>query len=215
MLESTDPAVPVDDPSLEAPTARPRRKSRKRKTKGEVRLRGVEHLFDEPADWTPLLELVGVGLAQAFMDMGRKRLEDGTILHLYKHRHTRAYIHLTADGRAFYYDWDGQSLDDGPHDFVETTRFRVVAGAFRDFRDLWGYDEGRDQPLIDRALDVASQGLRLPVDPRYAAAYARATALWREVEQLAEEIGEEEREEAREEARQRARAPFDDDGDCF
>lgn len=63
---------------------------------GEIVMR-----FDHPV-WEPLLYLLGEDLTGGFMWMGEIRLADGTALHAYKHRDTRRYIHLTADGRAFY-----------------------------------------------------------------------------------------------------------------
>jgi hypothetical protein len=65
---------------------------------GEVRQ------FETP-DWTALEELLGDDILCAdFMWMHDVELEDGTILNAYKHRATRRYFHLAADGRAFGYE---------------------------------------------------------------------------------------------------------------
>lgn len=206
MPESTDTHTPIVD----APPAKEPAAKRSRKRKGEVRLASIETLFnDGPTDWTPLLELVGVGLTQNFMGGSQERLEDGTILHVYKHRETRASVHVTADGRAFYFDWDGKTVDDGPYEFVETTRSRLIIAAFRDFPKLYGYDEERHPSLVDRALDYAAHGARIPVDPRYAVAYGRATSAWSDVERLAQELTQEELRDARE--LRRNDDPFDEE----
>ena len=49
---------------------------------------------------TPLIELVGVELAPWFMWMLDVELEDGELVHAYKHIATRRYLHLGEDGRA-------------------------------------------------------------------------------------------------------------------
>jgi hypothetical protein len=55
-------------------------------------------------DWTALEALLGAEILCAhFMWMHDVALEDGTVLHAYKHRWTRCYFHLADDGRAFYY----------------------------------------------------------------------------------------------------------------
>lgn len=55
-------------------------------------------------DWMALEALLGSDeLCAHFMWMHDVVLEDGTILHAYKHRWTRCYFHLADDGRAFYY----------------------------------------------------------------------------------------------------------------
>jgi hypothetical protein len=57
---------------------------------------------DRP-DWDPLIDVVGLVLVRWFMWMYAIELDDGTLVHAYKHRGTRAYLHLSADGRAFAY----------------------------------------------------------------------------------------------------------------
>ena len=57
---------------------------------------------DSPV-WEPLIEAVGERLVGTFMWMYEEEMADGTILHVYKHIHTRRYMHLSTDGRAFAY----------------------------------------------------------------------------------------------------------------
>jgi hypothetical protein len=53
--------------------------------------------------WDPLIEAVGRRLTGTFMWMCEEEFADGTSLHAYKHIHTRRYLYLTPDGRAFAY----------------------------------------------------------------------------------------------------------------
>jgi hypothetical protein len=57
---------------------------------------------DEPI-WDPLLAVVGEELAGWFMWMCPVELADGTRIEAYKHRITRRYLYLDADGRAWGY----------------------------------------------------------------------------------------------------------------
>jgi hypothetical protein len=66
-------------------------------------LRGSMCHSDTP-DWRSLEALLGSDeLCAHFMWMHDVVLDDGTVLHAYKHRWTRWYFHLADDGRAFYY----------------------------------------------------------------------------------------------------------------
>jgi hypothetical protein len=56
--------------------------------------------YEKPA-WQPLIDAVGERLAAGFMWMHEAELDDGSALHAYKHIHTRRYLYLTADLRAF------------------------------------------------------------------------------------------------------------------
>lgn len=61
---------------------------------------------DEP-DWAPLELVLGSDdLCDHFMWMYAVNLEDGTLLNAYKHRWTRGYLHLAADGTAYRYMGD-------------------------------------------------------------------------------------------------------------
>jgi hypothetical protein len=53
--------------------------------------------------WRPLIDLVGLELADWFMWMFAIDLADGARVHAYKHVATRRYLHLAHDGRAFVY----------------------------------------------------------------------------------------------------------------
>lgn len=58
----------------------------------------------ESPSWEPLIDLVGLRLVGEFMWMFEILLEDGSVLHAYKHIDTRRYVHLHEDGgRAFAY----------------------------------------------------------------------------------------------------------------
>ncbi len=55
-------------------------------------------------EWQPLRDLVGPYLADWFMWMYEIQLTDGTRVHAYKHIDTRQYLHLSEDGRAFFFE---------------------------------------------------------------------------------------------------------------
>lgn len=58
-------------------------------------------------NWDSLQQLLGSDdLCDHFMWMHDVELEDGTVVDAYKHRWTRRYVHLAADGRAFSYAYD-------------------------------------------------------------------------------------------------------------
>ena len=110
-------------------------------------------------DWQPLLDAVGERLTGDFMWMVEVELATGTRLHAYKHYHTRRYVHLDHDGRAFAYESPGRYR---PTDVAE-----VLALVFLPLRpDLYGVTEDqieRSWAAVDRlavAPDVA--GGRLP-----------------------------------------------------
>jgi hypothetical protein len=54
-------------------------------------------------EWGPLADAVGRYVVSDFMWMFEVELSDGTKLQAYKHIDTRGYVHLAADGRAFYF----------------------------------------------------------------------------------------------------------------
>jgi hypothetical protein len=56
----------------------------------------------ENPNWEPLLRAVGRYVTCDFMWMFEVELSDGTALQAYKHIDTRCYVHLAADGSAFY-----------------------------------------------------------------------------------------------------------------
>ena len=57
--------------------------------------------FEKP-DWQPLLELAP-DYIDDFMWMFEVELENGTVIHAYKHIDTRQYLHLDAGGGAYVY----------------------------------------------------------------------------------------------------------------
>jgi hypothetical protein len=59
------------------------------------------HAQHDIPQWQPLIDAVGQRLATGFMWMYEDELADGTALHAYKHIHTRSYLYLSEDGRAF------------------------------------------------------------------------------------------------------------------
>jgi len=61
---------------------------------------GTLSRFEAP-DWDPLVALVGEELAPWFMWMHAIELEDGEVVHAYKHVATRRYLHLGETGGAF------------------------------------------------------------------------------------------------------------------
>jgi hypothetical protein len=63
--------------------------------------------FERP-NWDPLIDLVGLELVRSFMWMNELELEDGTVVHAYKHIWTRQYVHLGVDGRVFEYRRPGR-----------------------------------------------------------------------------------------------------------
>lgn len=54
---------------------------------------------DNP-NWAPLRAVMPLADCDAWMWMGRS-VHDGTVIELYKHRQTRGYLNLSADGRAW------------------------------------------------------------------------------------------------------------------
>lgn len=66
-------------------------------------IRGHIVQYERPY-WAPLAHLLGEELPSWFMWMCEVELADQTRIHAYKHRTTRRYLHLDANGRAFHYD---------------------------------------------------------------------------------------------------------------
>lgn len=65
-----------------------------------------ETLPDFDPNWEPLLTLARIYVDE-FMWMFRVELRGGTLLEAYKHRWSRRYLYLCADGRCFGYRGDG------------------------------------------------------------------------------------------------------------
>ena len=108
---------------------------------------GTPVRFDNPV-WEPLLELVGDYLINDFMWMCAIDLDDGSVIHAYKHSVTRHYVYVgEAEARTF--EWDGEDgyfLVD-PRDAIEVV-----------FRD-WDYlvVDPADREEIRAALHTARE----------------------------------------------------------
>ncbi|HEX2391536.1 MAG TPA: hypothetical protein VHI77_01320 [Solirubrobacterales bacterium] len=74
----------------------------------------------ERPDWEPLIELAPEHVDD-FMWMFELELENGVVLHAYKHWETRNYLHLDNAGRAFVYIWSERIAadDDGRYEQVD------------------------------------------------------------------------------------------------
>jgi hypothetical protein len=69
--------------------------------------------------WEPLELLLGSDeLCGHFMWMCEVDLEDRTVLHIYKHRWTRACLHLAGDGATYYYAGAKRYRRIDPYDLV-------------------------------------------------------------------------------------------------
>ncbi len=74
-------------------------------------------LFEKPGsiiepNWVPLEEMIGTKCAE-YMYIAGYQLEDGTLVHTYKHIDSRKYINLSNDGREWLYG------DDGYHEIAD------------------------------------------------------------------------------------------------
>lgn len=77
-------------------------------------------------DWKSLEALLGSDeLCAHFMWMHDVVLDDGAVLNAYKHRWTRCYVHLTDDGRTFYYVTG--------HQYHEVDPYRAIKAVFAEW----------------------------------------------------------------------------------
>jgi hypothetical protein len=113
-------------------------------------IRGTLGRVDRPV-WQPLLDFVGEYLIGDFMWMCEIELEDGSVIHAYKHSATRRYLHLDeVDGRAFAY--------------VDPDRYRVIDardaidGVFHRWEELVA--DLANRQAIRIAIDVARERAR-------------------------------------------------------
>lgn len=83
-------------------------------------IRGRSSFSDGPPDWGPLVELAPDQVGE-FMWMFEVELENGNLLHAYKHWETRRYLHLDHGGRAYVYIWNENLAedDDGQYEEVD------------------------------------------------------------------------------------------------
>ncbi len=75
-------------------------------------------------DWKPLEDAIGTRACCAYMFMGRVE-QDGTTIHLYKHRDTRRYLNVDAQGCGWRYDGARYVPADAPaltHERIESAR---------------------------------------------------------------------------------------------
>lgn len=108
--------------------------ARPRRRKGEL------SQFERP-NWGPLEDLVGEAVACDFMWMHEVRLSDGLLLQAYKHIDTRRYVHLSSDGRAFYYEWVEDFKDDSPAYYRELPVVDAFEAVFAILEGLAGVTE--------------------------------------------------------------------------
>lgn len=107
----------------------------------------------ETPDWSPLEELLDSDeLCAHFMWIHDVVLDDGTVLNAYKHRWTRCYFHLTADGRTLYYVND--------HRYHEVDPFTAIKSVF----DRW--EGGRPTPAEKMALRAALRKAATAAEPK-------------------------------------------------
>jgi hypothetical protein len=114
-------------------------------------IRGRATQGDHP-DWKPLLDSVGEQVTGDFMWMYEVELDDGTHLQAYKHIDTRDYIHLAADGQAYYYK--------PPDRYIGVAASDVLAQVFRDLPRLGGVTAEQIDAswAAVRRLDAAASG---------------------------------------------------------
>lgn len=117
-----------------------------------------QRLPDTEPEWQPLLDLVGPHLTGAFMWMGAVRLDgDGAVVHAYKHRDTRNYLHIDATGRAFGYH--AMPAEDGFESwYTELPAPYALAGVFWEWPTFGADDD--DLAEVERAIAQTHQRLK-------------------------------------------------------
>jgi hypothetical protein len=104
-------------------------------------MRGARRPGDTP-NWAPLEDLLGDEFCTQFMWMGSIELEDGTRLDAYKHTWTRCYLHLSGDGRAFYYIWRNGNMNDDAR-YRECEPCVAIEAVFQDWECCTPTDSDR------------------------------------------------------------------------
>ena len=102
----------------------------------------------ELPDWGPLETLLGSDdLCGHFMWMFQVTLADGRVLQVYKHSLTRRYMHLGADGAAYYYSDAGT--------YQQVAPWRLLLAAFETLDLAVVPPEHRDafEAALDRCPD--------------------------------------------------------------
>lgn len=121
-------------------------------------VRGDVAQFEVP-DWEPLQDTT-TDIMASFMWMHEVRLETGERVHAYKHKMTRRYAYLTADGRAYTYTRSGRYalLPEPPAAGYDVAMWAVLEAAVwpHSHRERGGdFDEERCGPCPGEPLDEA------------------------------------------------------------
>jgi hypothetical protein len=86
------------------------------------------------------------------MWMFEVELSDGRSLQAYKHIDTRCYVHLAADGQAYFYEH--------PHRHISIPLWEIFAAVFRTLPRLGGVTAGQildSQAAVDRLYESETQ----------------------------------------------------------
>lgn len=136
----------------------------KRKKKGDIGtvLKGTS-LQGEDADWGPLENVLSHNACDGFMWMYEVELDNGTRLHVYKHRSTRGSLHLSARGEAFSYIWsiDDEDFDpDAPSEYRREPLHRMLAAVLGtpfypevQAEEIRLFADGRNVPYAGISID--------------------------------------------------------------
>ena len=90
-------------------------------------------------EWGPLTAAVGTGLCDWFMWMFELRTDDGSRIQVYKHRATRAHLHLGESGEAYV------CLAERHEQYVPTSLAAALSRAVR----LWSVLEASAEDVRD------------------------------------------------------------------
>jgi len=120
---------------------------------------GTRTRCSDTPDWTPLLELLGDELTGPFMWMGPLHLDDGTLVHAYKHSITRQYIHLGVDGRTFLYRSSYHGRETEPRSsYIEIPPAFAVAGALWEWSTLGWPGEAPLDEIVQAIATIHARG---------------------------------------------------------
>lgn len=130
------------------------------------RFRGTFTQAEHP-NWEPALALLGPDLTPWFQWMEELTLDDGTAVHVYRHRFTRRAIHIATHAhRTFFFDPEGLPDTDDVALYGEHAPARAIrltfAGADLPVR---GADLRELNFQLDDACTRALTGQPFPVDP--------------------------------------------------
>lgn len=106
---------------------------------------------DDPC-WPALYGALRPGtVADLFQWMGDVALDDGTLVHVYRHIETRTFLHLTDEGRALIYVGGGDRYRFVPIEDATRNAFTSRRTPFVSFEDEAGC------AALDALFDIASQ----------------------------------------------------------